>query len=411
MESQIDPESLEKRPGILFIGSPNVGKRTLVSRLLNLEFEDASDSSSQVLAKGWTIDTKYYTADVSVWIAHLDDEVSITSLPNFNQLAALVMTFDTSDLSSLSALKEWVSRSDTKKFDILLCIGNKVDLLPGHPGHTEYRKRLQRHEDSLVYTDEDSTEYGISETEGISLLGNEEPSVEIKKSCLAWCTDHNIEYVEACASNIQFDKCLSVNGDSQGVERLFGALSAYMWPGMVLKSGNKIPVPFLPAGPELSDEEEESDYEIEYEVLSGGSAEPWDVIEERWVSANGSVSTSSRETSTAEGATSSQENGRPRHQEPALPSTSSISLHGENSGEEREVIDVTDGPVDFLDPGNGGHHLELEELEQLMSEIGNMRDSLRLMPDFQRREMAAKLATRMAAMFGESSGEEEEEVD
>lgn len=39
---------------------------------------------------------------------------------------------------------------------------------------------------------------------------------------------------------------LSVDGDSQGVERLYGALSAYMWPGMVLKSGDKITEPSLP---------------------------------------------------------------------------------------------------------------------------------------------------------------------
>lgn len=39
---------------------------------------------------------------------------------------------------------------------------------------------------------------------------------------------------------------LSVDGDSQGVERIFGALSAHMWPGMILKSGDKINKPSLP---------------------------------------------------------------------------------------------------------------------------------------------------------------------
>lgn len=47
-----------------------------------------------------------------------------------------------------------------------------------------------------------------------------------------------------------------------------------------------------------------------------------------------------------------------------------------------------------------------DDLERLMGEIGNMRGNLRLMPDFQRREMAAKLALKMAAMFGESSDED-----
>lgn len=39
---------------------------------------------------------------------------------------------------------------------------------------------------------------------------------------------------------------LSVDGDSQGIERLYGALSAHMWPGMILKSGDKITEPSLP---------------------------------------------------------------------------------------------------------------------------------------------------------------------
>ena len=34
--------------------------------------------------------------------------------------------------------------------------------------------------------------------------------------------------------------------DSQGVERLFGALSAHMRRGMILKSGDKITEPSLP---------------------------------------------------------------------------------------------------------------------------------------------------------------------
>lgn len=97
--------------------------------MLSVDFDDASDSSSQVLAYGlaqlylvystdntvplftvtyfcsfsslnsWTIDTKYYTADVSVRMAHLQDEFSIRSLPIYQGLAALVMVFDMNDVS------------------------------------------------------------------------------------------------------------------------------------------------------------------------------------------------------------------------------------------------------------------------------------------------------------------------
>ncbi|XP_070663884.1 uncharacterized protein [Malus domestica] len=94
-------------------------------------FDDASDSSSssQLVVDGnrWNISTNYYTAGVSVWLVHLHDEFFIESLPMYEQLAALILVFDTTELSSLSALQEWVSQTDLQKFDILVCVGNIED--------------------------------------------------------------------------------------------------------------------------------------------------------------------------------------------------------------------------------------------------------------------------------------------
>ncbi|CAN4116707.1 unnamed protein product [Withania somnifera] len=337
----------------------------------------------------WTIKTKYYNADVSVWVAHLHEDVSVGALPAYDHLVALVMVFDVTDLSSFVALKEFVSRTDILKFEILLCIGNKVDLLPGHSAHVEYRRHLLRSADSSgsPYTELGS---GISETEGSSLLGNDDSSLDIKRSYFDWCLEHNIEYVEACASNADFDKCLSVDGDSQGVERLFGALSAYMWPGMILKSGDKITEPSLPEQQELSDEE--SDYELEYEILSAGSADPWDDTDIGWVSADAG----------AKGSVPNEKNEIGLVSGEMQPSSSASQLEGENDRKEIPGVDAADGDSE----DDKGTTYDFENLEQLMSEIGNVRDSLRLMPDFQRREMAANLAMKMAAMFGDSSGDE-----
>ncbi|XP_010266255.1 PREDICTED: uncharacterized protein LOC104603803 [Nelumbo nucifera] len=459
MAPQLDRIALENRPGIFVIGSSNVGKRTLLSRLLSVDFEDAFGSSSELFFHGWTIDTKYYTADVSVWMAHLDEEFSVGMWPISNQLAALVMVFDTSDLASFTALQHWVSRNDIQKFDILLCIGNKVDLLPGHFAHTEYRRHLQKRGESFSDPHAECLDYGILETEGSSLLGDEEPSWEIRRSCLEWCCQYNIEYIEACASNADFDRCLSVNGDSQGVERLYGALSAHIWPGMILKSGSKIaePCPFEKG--DLS--EEESDYEIEYEILSAGSAEPWDETEV-WVSADGSSTNTDKEIlvtqtmAVGEHDRENKVNGNDGLQlstsEPYLeavserkvwvcadgagtdtdpdkgePITKSVAVEEHNQEHEvnenrDELQPSTAEPLsqqvsekelttesketENIVMADDGTHLGLEDLEQLMSEIGNMRASLRLMPDFQRREMAAKLAMKVAAMFGDSSGDE-----
>lgn len=347
--------------------------------LLSIDFEDDSDSSSEVLAYGWTINTKYYTANVSMWMAHLYNQFSITGVPMFDQIAALVMVFDLNNLSSFSELKKWVSCNDIGNFDILLCIGNKADLIVGHSAHIEYRRREQ------------SSEYGISENEGSSLLGDdneeEESSLKIKKSCMEWCLEHNIEYIEACASNPQFDKCLSVDGDSQGVERVLGALSAHMWPGMILKSGETVNQPSLPEQEDSSDEE--PNYEFEYEILSAGSVEePWD-DDVSWVSATKDI-------------TQPIINNQSVIIEDTQPSTSTSKSQLQDVIDDKKAIEVDD------DDDEGEVGFEVEDMEQLMSEIGNMRENLRLMPDFQRREMAAKLAMKMASMFGDSSGDEGE---
>ncbi|XP_075474817.1 uncharacterized protein LOC142505636 isoform X2 [Primulina tabacum] len=395
----MDCETLGKRPGILFIGSPNVGKRTLISRLIPVDFEDAPDRSSESLVYGWTINTKYYTADVSVWMVHLQDALSITSLPSIDRINALVMVFDVSDPLSFDALKDWISHNDIQKFDILLCIGNKVDLLPGHSAHIEYKRCLLKLGDTIV--NPNFSECGISETEGISLLGDGEPSSNIKNSCLEWCLEHNIEYIEACASNADFDKCLSIDGDSQGVERLVGALSAHMWPGMLLRSGDKIHEPSLPDQADLSDED--SDYELQYEILSSGSGDPWDNVDGEWISADGPVSTSGTGIPSELYLDSlDRESGmsllRGEHQ----PSTSSSQLPEELDTEAAPPLEGDESS----EPDEGKIY-DFKGLELLMGEIGNMRSNLRLMPDFQRREVAAKLAMKMAEMFGDSSGGEE----
>ncbi|KAL2502086.1 uncharacterized protein Fot_35934 [Forsythia ovata] len=84
------------------------------------------------------------------------------------------------------------------------------------------------------------------------------------------------------------------------------------------------------------------------------------------------------------------------------PSTLASQLQEELDRDETPEADEADHTSD---PDESKTY-DFEDVEMLMSEIGNMR-SLRLMPDFQMRETAAKLAMKMAAMFGNSSGGEE----
>ncbi|XP_039139058.1 uncharacterized protein LOC120276395 isoform X2 [Dioscorea cayenensis subsp. rotundata] len=441
---------LESRPGIILIGPPNAGKRTLLSRLLSVDIPETCDLSTGVLCHGWTIDTKYYSADLAIWTAHLQEGFSLGVLPAVAQLSALVMVFDMSDESSFIALQNCVAGIDIQKFEILLCVGNKADLVPGHYAHAEYRRFLQRHGESSSDPHSEFLNYGIDETEGCSLLGGEDPVLEIRKSSLEWCCQNNVEFIESCASNAAFDKCLSVDGDMQGVERLYGALSAHMWPGMVLKSGNRIYIPSMVNKEEMTDDE--SDYEIDYERLSG-SDEPVDdtggpsnsiqepsvsITEEKVIDVGahirntkeineGKIDCLGDEVETS----SVKEPGNGSH---VLPGNTTIEKSVEEESfsqrtlerdaDQEHIIETSAGQVksevenyeisqkaeiNAANPSASDEddsHYGLDDLEKLMGEISNIRDNSRLMPDFQRREMAANLALKLATMFGDGSDED-----
>lgn len=162
---------------------------------------------------------------------------------------------------------------------------------------------------------------------------------------------------------------------------------------------------------ELSDED--SDFELEYEILSAGSADRWDDADVEWVSSvSGDATTSGTSGSTGQTVTikdsDAGDDGKKKMAMDKLQlSTSTTQL--EISGNE-EAGKMKQASADKnLEPENRGSAYDFEDLEQLMSEIGSVRDSMRLLPDFQRREMAANLAMKMAAMFGDSSGDERDE--
>ncbi|TVU16026.1 hypothetical protein EJB05_39573 [Eragrostis curvula] len=408
--------SLEARPGVLLVGAPGVGKRTILSRLLAAEMPEAHDLSSGVLCQGWTIDTKYYSADLSIWTANLGEGFSLGSLPHQDQLAALVMVFDMSDESSFLTLKSWVASIDIQRFEVLLCIGNKADLVPGHGAHVEYRRRMQRLGESSSDPHPEYLDFGINESEGCGLLSGEEQCIEIRDSTSKWCIEQNIEYIEACASNADFDKCLSVDGDSQGLERLFGVLSAHMWPGMILKSGNRITAPTLIENEESSDDE--SNYEFDYEVLSHGSDEQWEFVGEASTSKRfeGSNEAKDSQDRTQEvmnaDANSSASNLLPNKTSTEIAEEETVTQdHGIDNGHLNGTqADSAENHASEVTKPFEDEHYGLDDLERLMSEIGNMRSNLRLMPDFQRREMAAKLAMKMAAMFGNDDEEALEDI-
>ncbi|KAF9595380.1 hypothetical protein IFM89_000298, partial [Coptis chinensis] len=87
------------------------------------------------------------------------DGFSIEVLPKSDNLSALVLVFDMNEPSSFATLQDFVSETDIQKFEILLCIGNKVDLLPGHPAHSLERLGTVSCVDIVALAARDSVSY------------------------------------------------------------------------------------------------------------------------------------------------------------------------------------------------------------------------------------------------------------
>ncbi|XP_024545187.1 uncharacterized protein LOC9644396 [Selaginella moellendorffii] len=412
----------ESRPSILCVGAAGVGKTTIANRLRR-DREVIDASSGAITCYGWKIDTKYYTANVGIWTARLEQEQTDEVVKRLESLSgqceALVMVFDLSNDSSFDRLKNWASRADLTAFEILLCVGNKADRLPQHYGHVEYRRRLQRLGESSSDPHPEFLEFGIQRNEGSSLLDDEEvelagpaPPVDEKKhSRIEWCIENGIEYIEACALNVAFDDCLSLDGDLQGVSRIRGALSAHMWPGMVMKptpSKATSEAQACTQGDPSSDEE--SDFTIEYELLSSVSDdEAFAAESESHHREDQATDSSVLEAASVTG----QEATADASEEHAggVSGASETTLAGDDGGahgDGEEEVGHNNGheASQVRSSGNGSEAYRMDEFEQLMQEMAGMRENLSMMPDAQRREIASQIAMRMASMFMDDDDDE-----
>ncbi len=188
-----------------------------------------------------------------------------------------------------------------------------------------------------------------------------------------------------------------------------------------------------------------SDNELEYELLSNASTEPWDGNDELW-SFTGSnappidATTSNGEQQKVKHISSSVfENHQRGEAQNALEVTSLPSSLGslpdskfDQIEEHIVVVEMSDGinvtgitpmpqasstdEIVPLEVANG--HMEpgvmvnwepgMDDIQQLIHEMANMRENMGILSDGQRREMAAHLAIRMATMF---NNDDEESAD
>ena len=201
-----------------------------------------------------------------------------------------------------------------------------------------------------------------------------------------------------------------------------------------------IAFPFVSADGESSSEDEE-DYLIEYELLSNASTEPWDGNEDMWGSRSADAPPLNMVPSSGEynsddsiGSAAVQTNvlDGSEHKVADTASSSSpvshVALIDHNIGDQIVVVQHSDGMATSETSATSADVIEAigisnmevteksvskknehgtEELEKVMHEMAGMRENMRNMSDGQRREMAARLAVRMASMFLDDDEEDD----
>jgi hypothetical protein len=109
-------------PVITIAGVAAVGKKTIAARLLSL-----AEGHEITFPCPWTLDTKYYTANVQIRAVSVSHDVPCSA-----QLAgseALLLVFDVTDEQSVQSLQRCIQDFNGDLPEVCLMLANRVDLL------------------------------------------------------------------------------------------------------------------------------------------------------------------------------------------------------------------------------------------------------------------------------------------
>ncbi|KAL6752317.1 hypothetical protein V8C86DRAFT_2758249 [Haematococcus lacustris] len=337
-------------PSIWIVGVASSGRHSLASQLFPTK-SNQCDSDGQIAELGTrvTIDNKYYTATVVLRVTASDCELHGRIAPD----DAIILVVSATHPDSLPPATSWGERHSSSDAGVCLMVASHADKL---------------------LTNSQRTSCSSVEAQRPSHLD----------AAMLWCSEHGYEYVECCLTDAAVDAQLQLDGEPQGVARVREALQAHMWPGLTRKPpGLQQPVmQARPAGQGVAAARGLQPAQAE------GAAE----------SAGGGMGHSQEPSSVA-----GQVAGPPCAPAPAGPGS---GPQGPGQGQEQAAAATQQGHGD----GSCGLPEDEDAFEQLFKDLAGAKASLSQLSDKERREQAAELALRMAALLGEGSGEDSEDA-
>ncbi|KAL3265867.1 hypothetical protein HHI36_010061 [Cryptolaemus montrouzieri] len=179
---------MDSRPYLLVLSSNNTKPKSLIKLITKMT--TMNEESSETVKQTWNIDTKYYTADISVLGIDKDFERS----DQFNsQVEGLIVHLDANKDTGLKDLKQWESIENDCDPEVKILVAN--------------------------YCNEDTK---ITKTKVVD-----------------WCLKRNFEFIELYPSASSNDDLESDLQEKVGVERVIEVLHSHTWSNLKLKSQNK----------------------------------------------------------------------------------------------------------------------------------------------------------------------------
>ncbi|KAJ3183234.1 hypothetical protein HDU85_002260 [Gaertneriomyces sp. JEL0708] len=194
--------AVDSKDRILVIGCEGVGKRALVTGLLlrNSHSDDADKTMSASLPAcvPYKIDTKYYSAELCLWIDSVPQETPLVEkdMRSWCDIAgavdAFIFVYDVHKPESFEAIKPWKTFLEAASPNIAICVANVLEAST-RPS-AEFSALQDTHE--------------------------------------SWCIQNELEYVDMTMVSESDGDTAAIEGDSFGIDRIKEALENNMWKHM-----------------------------------------------------------------------------------------------------------------------------------------------------------------------------------
>lgn len=180
---------MENIPSVLIVSSSNTKPKSLIKLITKIVDIKSNSGIEGVINQPWTIDTKYYTANIN--LVGFEKDVNLTDKINMDGVEAFIIHMDTNRETGLGDLSKWEALDSDCSIDIKLLVCN----------------------------------YCTDETK-IS-----------KNKALEWCIKRGFEFVELYPSDNSLDGEDDFK-EKTGVERIIEALHSHTWSNLIMKSKN-----------------------------------------------------------------------------------------------------------------------------------------------------------------------------